>query len=298
MKRIAIMPGGGVMGMISLACWDVVEDRMGAPLHERFDLMVGTSVGAITAAAVGSGKMSASGMLQMCRVVIPEAFKRRRTFYPKYDRLAITEAFNQRIGIGFRMQECPVKVIITAVRARDKTNHFFKSWQKKDGHLSLVEVLTRSYAAPMYFGKWRTPGTKEVWLDGGTGSQNTPIVAGIWEAMRQGWLGRERVHVLSVGTGFSPEVTKWDKLRRMRWLREISMYMDPADGGMARYQSRNDNIKAANDLLGRVDGFTFQHVDVKLSRRENRIDGVKYMDLYESYGRVMGSQVDYGMLQI
>lgn len=296
MKRILIMPGGGVMGMISLACWDIVERRVGMPLYKFADLIVGSSVGAITGGVIGSGRLTANEMLRLFRSVIPQAF-RRTGFYPKYSRKVVTDSLNRELGLGFKMSGCVTRLIITSVRARDKTNHFLKSWQGKDGHLPLVECITRSYAAPMYFGKWRTPGTREVWLDGGTGSMNTPIIAGIWEAMRQGWLREDRVHVLSVGTGYTPEVTAWDKLRRMRWLREIAMYMDPADGGLARYQSRNDNVKAAKDLVGKVPGFTFQHVDVQVPKRENRIDGVKYMGRYEEYGKRMASEVDYKVLR-
>lgn len=297
MRRILIMPGGGVMGIISLACWDAVERQMDMPLYELADLVVGSSIGGLVGGAVASGRLTAAEMLETCRVVIPQAFKRRFRFYPKYDRAPVTETFINRVGVGFKMSGCVTRLVVTAVRARDKTNHFFKSWQEKDGHLPLLEAVTRTYAAPVYFGKWRTPGTKEVWLDGGTGSMNTPIMVGIWEAVRQGWLGNDRVHVLSVGTGYTPEVTSWDKLRRMRWLREVCMYLDPADGGMARYQSRNDNVKAAEDLVDKVPGFTFQHVDVRVPKRENRMDGVRYMDRYESYGRQMATEVDYRKLR-
>jgi patatin-like phospholipase/acyl hydrolase len=300
-KRIAIMPGGGVRGVMSLACWERVEryteERLGLYLHE-FDLIVGTSVGGIAAGCIGSGKVDAREMLDIMDDVIPKAFRRRfLRVYPRYRRTAISRAVLDVLGPGFKMRDLVARVIITAVRARDKTNHYLKSWQTADGHLDVLECINRTYAAPMYFGKWRTPGTREVWLDGGTGSQNTPIMTGIWEAMRQGWLGNERVHMLSVGTGYSPEVTGWDKLRRMRLFREVAMYLDPSDGGLARYQSRNDNIKAAEDLAEKVPGFTFQHVDHRLTRKEDRLDGVRYMSRYHSYGLKMAEQVNYEDLE-
>ncbi len=285
------------MGCISLACWEKVErwteERLGLYLHD-FDLIVGTSVGGITAGCIGSAKVGTRGMLDIFDDVIPKAFRRRfGRIYPRYRRDAISKAVLDTLGPGFKMRDLATRVIITTVRARDKTNHYLKSWQTADGHLEVLECINRTYAAPVYFGKWRTPGTKEVWLDGGTGSQNTPIIVGLWEAMRQGWLGNERVHMLSVGTGFSPEVTGWDKLRRMRLFREVAMYLDPADGGLARYQSLNDNIKAADDLAGKVPGFTFQHVDQRVPRKENRLDGVKYMSRYHNYGRKMAERVNY-----
>lgn len=297
MKRILILPGGGVMGAITLSCLEKVEawteEHLGLYIHE-FDLLVGTSAGGISAGCIGSGKVNAGEMLDLFSDCIPKAFRRRfLRVYPRYKRTAITKAILDSLGPGLKMSDLATRVIITAVRARDKTNHYFKSWQPKDGHLPVLECINRTYAAPVYFGKWKTPGTREVWLDGGTGSQNTPIVAGVWEAMRQGWLGNERVHVLSVGTGFSPEVTGWDKLRRMRLFREVAMYMDPADGGLARYQSLNDNVKAAEDLVDKVPGFTFQHVDRRVPRKQNRLDGVKYLDKYIAYGREMAERVNY-----
>lgn len=295
MKRIAILPGGGVKGMISLAAWAEVERKVGRPLSQVFDLMIGTSVGAILTGVFGRG-IPSDVALPLFRKVIPQAF-RRRGIYPRYNRAPLTRALINHLGFGTKMYELTPRIIITAVSARDKRNHFFKSWQKGDAHLPAVECITRSYAAPMYFGKWRTPGTKHVWFDGGTGSMNTPIIAGIWEAMRQGWLGHEDVHVLCVGTGYSPEITAWDKLRRMRLFRELAMYMDPRDGGMARYQSRNDNLKAAKDLVGKVPGFTFQMVDKRLPKKHDRIDGVKYLQKYELYGRQIAAEVDVGQLR-
>jgi hypothetical protein len=281
--------------MMSLAAWTEVERKVGRPPAQVFDLMIGTSVGGILTGVFGRG-IPTDVALPMFRKVIPQAFK-RRGIYPRYSRKALTRALIDNIGLDTRMSELATRVIITSVNARDKRNHFFKSWQNGDGHLPVVECVTRTYAAPMYFGKWRTPGTKQVWLDGGTGSMNVPIVAGIWEAMRQGWVGHEDVHVLCVGTGYHPEITGWDKLRRMRLFREIAMFMDPRDGGMARYQARQDNVRAAEDLAGAVPGFSFQIVDRELPKKMDCIDGVRYMDKYETLGRQMGSEVDVGMLR-
>lgn len=296
MKVIGVFPGGGIMGVISLACWMEIVKKTGKELDELLDLGIGTSIGAIIWGILSTGRISAADLMTRFGDIMPKTFKRRRFwFYPKYSRKAVNHDLDAFVGPDYPMSRCNSKVIITSVRAEDKTNHYFKSWQRTDGPMKLKEAITRSYAAPLFFGKWVGDGS--TWLDGGTGSMNTPIIPAIWEAMRQGWLGKERVHVLSVGTGYTPEVSAHDKMQKMRWLREISLFFDPADGGLARYQSRNDNIKAAADLAAKMPLFSFQHVDTQVPRKLNRIDGVKHMAKYQIFGKQMAKNVDYSFLE-
>ena len=54
--RILSLDGGGAKGFYTLGVLREIEGLIGCPLHERFDLIFGTSTGAIIAALLGLGR--------------------------------------------------------------------------------------------------------------------------------------------------------------------------------------------------------------------------------------------------
>ena len=54
--RILSLDGGGAKGFYTLGVLREIEGLIGCPLHERFDLIFGTSTGAFIAALLGLGK--------------------------------------------------------------------------------------------------------------------------------------------------------------------------------------------------------------------------------------------------
>ena len=54
--RILSLDGGGAKGFYTLGVLREIEGLIGCPIHERFDLIFGTSTGAIIAALLGLGK--------------------------------------------------------------------------------------------------------------------------------------------------------------------------------------------------------------------------------------------------
>jgi patatin-like phospholipase/acyl hydrolase len=56
--RILSFDGGGIRGVMSAAMLRVVEQQIGKPLNQYFDLIAGTSTGSILAAAVATGLKS------------------------------------------------------------------------------------------------------------------------------------------------------------------------------------------------------------------------------------------------
>ena len=82
-KSILALDGGGVRGVISIAFLERIEalfaDKAGAPvrLADRFDLIGGTSTGAIIATALALG-LSASDVKAMYFELAPRVFRRSR----------------------------------------------------------------------------------------------------------------------------------------------------------------------------------------------------------------------------
>src|SRR3954463_5866672 len=54
--RILSLDGGGAKGFYTLGALKEIEGLIGCPLYQKFDLIYGTSTGAIIAALLGLGK--------------------------------------------------------------------------------------------------------------------------------------------------------------------------------------------------------------------------------------------------
>ena len=74
MKTILCVDGGGVRGIIPLACLVRLERIHGKPCRDLFDMVAGTSTGAVIAAGLALG-MSARGMLGLYRNLAQAAFQ-------------------------------------------------------------------------------------------------------------------------------------------------------------------------------------------------------------------------------
>ena len=59
MKRILVLKGGGVRGVLQLDSLRMIEKHYGKQIFEIFDLIVGTSVGAITGGVLSLGNYPA-----------------------------------------------------------------------------------------------------------------------------------------------------------------------------------------------------------------------------------------------
>ncbi len=53
--RILSLDGGGIRGIIAARILQVVEQQLGGPLNQHFDLIAGTSTGSFLAAGVALG---------------------------------------------------------------------------------------------------------------------------------------------------------------------------------------------------------------------------------------------------
>ncbi len=76
--RILAMDGGGVRGIITVVWLQRLELHIGAPIHETFDLILGTGVGAILGFALGLGisPTAMRGMWERCaRTAFATAYK-------------------------------------------------------------------------------------------------------------------------------------------------------------------------------------------------------------------------------
>jgi hypothetical protein len=298
-KRILQLDGGGAKGMIQIALLKEMEIKTGKPIYDMFDLIIGTSVGSIIGGILATGKVSATRLFDMFNSDIDKVFKKR--FYrsmlfwskAKYDKKPLVKILNRTIGKYTKMKDCKTKFICTAVCVNDGTNHYFKSWEEKDGELNLIDMINRSYAAPYYFEPIDDKSTKTTWLDGGTGNSSCSLDEALVELYRMDWINAFDTSILSVGTGYFHKKTTFKKSRRWRNIRSIMFFADPMGGGLARSQARRTKIKMAEVIDKHHGQVEFQRIDAPISEKMDKLDAVKYKKNYVSLGIALSKTIDY-----
>ena len=172
-KRILALDGGGSRGFFTYDILRMISKEMKYRLCEKFDIIVGTSVGAIIASLVACGieiddKIGES-MTRVFAVKNPE----QPLFQPVYDGRNKTDMlkdiFKQR---RMRDVRCPLALVTAGFE--DRKMHLFRSWEEKD--LFIWEVLDAASAAPTYFPPVKI-GSK-FFVDGGI-LCNTPVNVGV-----------------------------------------------------------------------------------------------------------------------
>jgi len=240
-KAILSIDGGGIRGLIALGFLTRLESlltiRAGAPVRlcDRFDLIGGTSTGAIVATALALG-ISAAEIREFYLRMGPRIFRRPWLRMPGWQAKFDAQALRDEIFAVFdrRTLDSPdLKTGLGLMLKRiDKggawmltNNPKSQFWNTPtDGsfignrHYSLANVVRASTAAPHYFDPQEISivegAPPAIFVDGGLTPHNDPALALLLTAILPGhrinWpLGCDRLTVVSIGTGsFRPVVTK------------------------------------------------------------------------------------------
>jgi len=234
-KRVLALDGGGTLGIVELAFLARIEALLrarcdgdpGFRLGHWFDLIGGTSTGAIIAAGLATG-MSVAELTRVYLELGPLAFRRRRWrpvgLVPRYDARPLARLLQRQFGE--RTLDDPAIGTGLAVMARRfdtgspwliSNNPRAPFWNDpQDGsaignrHYRLAQVIRASTAAPGFFRpEWLqvVAGVKPaLFVDGGLSPYNNPSLALLMltqaRAFGLQWpLGPERLLLVSVGTG-------------------------------------------------------------------------------------------------
>lgn len=292
-KRVLVLDGGGAKGVMQSVILKEIEERTGKPIHQVFDLIVGTSVGAILGGIFASGKLSADKCHALIKDQLKVIFKKRLFRMPKYSRKPLTNIFDKEIGEGFLMGHCQTPFVCTAVNMVDGRTHYFKSWERRDSRIKLIDAVNRSSAAPFFFGAIKDEISRSVWLDGGVGNANNPILEAVVEVVRQEWLENNHVHILNIGTGYHEFDMSFKDAAKSKTLKQLSFMINPSSGGLARNQSVQSRAAQIDAMAQQIDNLSYQRLDTVISERLDALDGAKYVNEYEQIGISMAADIDW-----
>jgi patatin-like phospholipase/acyl hydrolase len=182
--QILTFDGGGIRGAFGTALIKAFEEKLGRPIADYFDLVAGTSTGAILGSGVAYG-MSGKQLVDFYTNYGEAIFSPREPYRPKswvktiYP--LVKYIFNKRTGGGkiddfFRARFCPhalkhsfvkgfgetrledilkSRLLISTVNLSKGQTYVFRTPHLptvvEDRHLTIVDVLLAATAAPTYF---------------------------------------------------------------------------------------------------------------------------------------------------
>jgi patatin-like phospholipase/acyl hydrolase len=244
-KRILAIDGGGIRGAIAAGYLTRIEAilrrRHNKPelrLSDYFDLIGGTSTGAIIAAGLALG-MSAEDVMNRYLTLGGAAFKKVLIpFQAKFNELALMEQLKQIFGDKL-ISDSAVQTGLCIVTKRADTgsiwpliNHPRGKYYPKNSGIRLRDAIRASTAAPTYFIPQDLDvggGETGAFVDGGVSMANNPALQLFLVATLKGfpfrWSSSEdKLLLVSVGTGYweyKRSVQKVDDSNLLTWASEV-----------------------------------------------------------------------------
>ncbi len=211
MRRILAIDGGGIRGILPAALLATLEDAIGAPLVDHFDLIVGTSTGGIIALGLGAG-LTAEQIRDFytdhARDIFPGARLPRMLRHlaiGKYDSGSLRSALTAAVG-ETKLGESKTRLVIPSVNLENGDVHIYKTSHhprlERDHKERMVDVALATTAAPSYLPTFTTSGGIPL-LDGGLFANNPTGLAVVEAIGLLGW-PRDELRVLSLGCGTAP----------------------------------------------------------------------------------------------
>ncbi|MGP1382890.1 MAG: patatin-like phospholipase family protein [Thainema sp.] len=250
--RILSIDGGGIRGIVAARMLDVIEQQLNQPLREYFDLITGTSTGALIAGSLMVGRSPAQ-LVDLYLARGKEIFPYRSWFSlqrlplllkyglsaPKFSDQGLIEVVRSQ-GLDFPIAavspdpQQSTKLMIISYDTVRRLPVFFKSWRHEEwyANVPLWQACVCSAAAPTYFPAQllQIPIENEVrefsMIDGGVGANN-PVACAVAEAirlLRSGPIAApkaassmdriiDEIKVLSLGTGELERGIPWREVR-------------------------------------------------------------------------------------
>ena len=210
--RILALDGGGIRGAFTAAVLARWAEMLGSngphELVKHFDLVAGTSTGAILAIGLGMG-LTPAEMLEFYKAKGPSIFPKdrgvRHWVMSKHDSGTLEQALTAVFQAKRLSFDSICRLVIPTVRAvrghADVIVTAHSEVRTAFSDITAVQAALASAAAPTYFEEATVTGsiTSQSYLDGGVWANN-PVLPAIVEAVCHLAIPIDRIDVLSVGT--------------------------------------------------------------------------------------------------
>lgn len=209
------LTGGGYRGLFTARALQVIEEHVGVPIGQRFDLTCGTSIGGIVALAVAFEvpmKKVVEVFEQHGAAIFPpheppsskvgkgwDLWQHARK--PRYSTAPLREAITKLIDKNATLNDAKHAVAIPAVNVTQGKPQVFKTRHKaewtRDWKFKAVDVALATAAAPTFFELAEVGGN--LYADGGLFA-NAPDLVALHEAEHFFSVPTDAIRILSIGT--------------------------------------------------------------------------------------------------
>lgn len=194
--NILCLSGGGVRGIFQAALMKHMEEEFQAD-WEKFDLIIGTSTGAVLALALALGT-SAADVLGFYKSAGQEIFKKKNGEGLRGNDIMLEKAL-EGVFEDKTLNDCNPDVAIPTIELEDASITVFSILTREiHGEITAVEAAMASAAAPEFFSAYEVKGHK--YVDGGIWA-NTPSLAGLTLAYQARRIEFKDMRVLHIGNG-------------------------------------------------------------------------------------------------
>lgn len=233
-KRILALDGGGIRGAVTVGYLARIEsllrerhDRVDLCLCDYFDMIAGTSTGAIIAALLATG-METSEIRELYMRLGGKIFQKKRSWWKpweiddrvaaQFDSTPIETELRKILGertLGSDVPDIRTGLCIVTKRGDSQStwpliNHPEGMFYEANAPIPLATAVRASTAAPTYFVPELIDvgfGEAGAFVDGGVSMFNNPALQALMVAWLDGFpfhweQGEDRLLLVSIGTGF------------------------------------------------------------------------------------------------
>lgn len=200
MKKILCLDGGGIKGIYTASLLAEIERLRDGKICDYFDMLAGTSTGAIIAAGL-SIEIPAQDILELYlnkgKNIFPK--EKWKLFKGKYSAEPLENELKQLFG-DKKIGEANTRLLIPTYNLSTDAVQVIKTPHAKDLYYDkdrkIYEVLLATTAAPVYFSPYKMSGG--VFMDGGIGANNPSLIALVEGITRCKWK-KEDIMILNIG---------------------------------------------------------------------------------------------------
>lgn len=210
--RVLTLDGGGAKGFYTLGVLKEVEAMIGCPLHQKFDLVFGTSTGAIIASLIVLGH-SVDSILELYRKHVPTVMSQKTA---RARSAALTKLTSEVFGNSTFSDVKTGVGVVTAKWLTERPMIFKGSVAQAHGRVgtfapgfgvSIADVVKASCSAYPFFERTivRTSMGEDIELIDGGYCANNPTLYAIADAVQALKRERKDIRLVSVGVGIYPD---------------------------------------------------------------------------------------------
>jgi len=293
-KRILALDGGGLRGILTLGILKQIENELrqrhgndaGFHLCDYFDLIAGTSTGAIIAATLAIGWSVddiTKKYFELGSYVFQRSLLRQGLLRAKYDETRLIEQLQSVFGsdttLGSNRLQTGLLVVIKRLDSgspwpvsNNPNGKYFRSREGGvigNGDYQLWQAVRASTAAPDYFNPERItiaelPDHRRVigdFVDGGVSPFNNPALQAFFYATLDGYgikwpAGEDNILVVSVGTGAADPTVRRSEVAAAQALRALVSLMDDCAAlqeTLLQWMSKSPTAHSIDSELGTLD---------------------------------------------